>query len=175
MIYSRASIFLFSTILAIFAIACSQQESDQAAVPSTDGAAAPSTDQAAAASKEKSSALPRTASIAGAGVFFISPADGDTLANPITVEFGIEGMDVVKAGENAPQSGHHHLIIDAGLPDLGLPIPANEHYVHFGDASTSTELNLGPGAHTLQLLLGDYLHIPHDPPVLSEPITVIVE
>jgi len=167
MIYSRASIFLFSTILAISATACSQQENDGAAAPSTDGAAA--------ASKEESSALPRTASIAGAGVFFISPADGDTLTNPITVEFGIEGMDVVKAGENAPQSGHHHLIIDAGLPDLGLPIPANEHYVHFGDASTSTELNLGPGTHTLQLLLGDYLHIPHNPPVLSEPITVIVE
>jgi hypothetical protein len=97
------------------------------------------------------------------------------VTNPVAIEFGIEGMDVVKAGQEAAHSGHHHLIIDAGLPDLGLPIPADEHYVHFGDASTSTELTLEPGTHILQLLLGDYLHIPHDPPVMSATITVVVE
>jgi hypothetical protein len=120
-------------------------------------------------------ALPRTASVEGASVFFITPTNGATVSNPITIEFGIEGMDVVKAGDNQPHSGHHHLLIDTGLPDLGLPIPADAQHVHFGDGSTSTEITLESGEHTLQMLLGDHLHIPHDPPLVSEPITVIVE
>ena len=120
-------------------------------------------------------ALPRSASVDGANVFFISPADGATVSNPISIEFGISGMDVVKAGNNQAGSGHHHLLIDAGLPDLGLPIPADEHHVHFGDGSTGTEISLPPGEHTLQMLLGDYLHIPHQPPVVSAAITITVE
>ncbi len=119
--------------------------------------------------------LPRTASVDGANVFFISPADGATVTNPISIEFGISGMDIVKAGNNQPGSGHHHLLIDTGLPDLGLPIPADEHHVHFGDGSTDTEISLPPGEHTLQLLLGDFLHIPHQPPVVSEAVTITVE
>ena len=119
--------------------------------------------------------LPRTDSPEGAGVFFISPADGDSVSNPISVEFGIAGMDVVKAGDNMANSGHHHLLIDADLPNLAFPIPASENYVHFGDGSTSTSLTLAPGSHTLQLLLGDHLHIPHNPPVKSATITIIVE
>ncbi len=120
-------------------------------------------------------AIPRTASADGASVFFITPADGATVSNPIGVEFGISGMDVVKAGDNQPHSGHHHLLIDTGLPDLGLPIPADEHHVHFGDGSSSTEITLPPGEHTLQMLLGDHLHIPHNPPLVSERITITVE
>ena len=119
--------------------------------------------------------LTRTASPGGATVFFISLADGDSVSSPASVEFGIEGMDVVKAGQEQRHSGHHHLIIDAALPDMGLPIPADAHYIHFGDASTTAELTLDPGRHTLQLLLGDHRHIPHDPPVMSDTITVIVE
>jgi hypothetical protein len=120
-------------------------------------------------------ALERTASASGARVFFISPADGETVSNPVKVVFGIEGMDVVAAGTDAPHSGHHHLLIDTGLPDLGLPIPSDANHVHFGDGSTETEISLEPGQHTLQMLLGDHLHIPHDPPLTSDPITVIVE
>lgn len=127
------------------------------------------------AMESKPPALPRTASLPGAGVFFITPADGDTVKNPIAVEFGIDGMSVTTAGDNAPYTGHHHLIVDAELPDFGLPIPVSENYIHFGDGSTSTELNLTPGTHTLRLLLGDYLHIPHDPPVKSASITIVVE
>jgi predicted small lipoprotein YifL len=119
--------------------------------------------------------LPRTPSVEGARVFFITPADGATVSNPVTVEFGIEGMEVVKAGDNQPHSGHHHLLIDTGLPDLGLPIPADSQHVHFGDGSTSTEITLPPGEHTLQMLLGDHLHIPHNPPLSSAVITVTVE
>ena len=160
--------------MAIFSLsACGQKTTDD---PETD-ALADAADEAVAEVEAlaETAALARTTSPDGASVFFISPADGDTVTNPVTVEFGIAGMDVVKAGENAPHSGHHHLIIDAGLPKLGLPIPADEHYVHFGDASTTTELTLEPGSHTLQLLLGDHMHIPHDPPVKSATITVVAE
>ena len=95
--------------------------------------------------------------------------------NPIAIEFGIAGMSVVAAGMNDAHSGHHHLLIDTDPPDMGLPIPADAHHVHFGDASTSTELTLAPGTHTLRLLLGDHLHIPHNPPIMSEPISITVE
>jgi hypothetical protein len=122
-----------------------------------------------------SSLLPRTAAGVDASVFFISPANGATVSNPITIEFGISGMDVVKAGDNQPNSGHHHLIIDTDLPDPTLPIPADANHVHFGDGSTKTEITLEAGEHHLQMLLGDYLHIPHDPPLVSEPITITVE
>jgi hypothetical protein len=119
--------------------------------------------------------LPKTSSPEGASVFFISPADGETVANPVKVEFGIAQMTVVKAGEMAADAGHHHLLIDTGLPDLALPVPADDKHRHFGDASTSTELTLEPGQHTLQLLFADHLHIPHDPVVASETITITVE
>jgi hypothetical protein len=119
--------------------------------------------------------LPRSASPDGARVFFITPASGDTVGNPIILEFGIEGMNIAKAGNQQPHSGHHHLLIDTDLPDPGLPIPADAHHVHFGDGSTTTEITLAAGEHTLQLLLGDHLHIPHDPPVVSNPITITVE
>ncbi|MDH3350755.1 MAG: DUF4399 domain-containing protein [Gammaproteobacteria bacterium] len=119
--------------------------------------------------------LPRTPSPAGARVFFITPGDGDTVPNPITLEFGIEGMSVVAAGISAAHSGHHHLLVDTDMPDLNLPIPADANHIHFGDASTSTELTLAPGPHTLRLLLADHLHIPHDPPVVSDPITITVQ
>lgn len=120
-------------------------------------------------------AMPRTPSPEGARVFFITPADGATVSSPVTVEFGLEGMTVAKAGDTTPNSGHHHLLVDTDLPDLGLPIPADENHIHFGDGSSSTELELTPGTHTLQLLLGDARHIPHDPPVVSEKITITVE
>lgn len=119
--------------------------------------------------------LPRTPAPEGARVFFITPADGDTVTNPVVIKFGVDGVAVVKAGISEPASGHHHLIIDAGLPDPALPIPASDNYIHFGDASTKTERTLAPGTHTLQLLLGDHLHIPHDPPIASDVITITVE
>lgn len=131
---------------------------------------------AEAATQLEHPGLPRSAAAEGAKVFFITPADGDTVSNPVRIEFGIEGMDVVAAGVNETHSGHHHLIIDAALPEnLRLPIPADNNYIHFGDASTSTEVTLEPGQHSLRLLLGDHMHIPHDPPVTSDVITITVE
>ena len=147
--------------------ACGQQGAEP------DATAQPASDAAVVA--EQPAAMPRTASPDGAAVFFITPADGDTVPNPISVEFGIEGMRVVAAGNNEAHSGHHHLLVDTDLPEMGLPIPADANHIHFGDASTSTVLTLLPGEHTLRLLLGDHLHIPHDPPVMSEQITITVE
>lgn len=139
---------------------------------STQGEAGP--DTAAGAANSGTIALPRSPSPDGARVFFITPADGDTVISPVRIEFGIEGMSIVPAGDATEHSGHHHLIVNAGLPATDMPIPASENYIHFGDGSTSTTLELEPGEHTLQLLLGDHLHIPHDPPVSSEVITITV-
>ena len=161
-------------IAILFAAACGEApapEEDPAATAETPAEGSSTTGSAA----DAPAAMPRTASPDGARVFFITPEDGATVSNPVRIEFGIDSMDVVPAGNDAPNSGHHHLIIDAELPDLGLPIPASDNYIHFGDGSTSTERDLEPGEHTLQLLLGDHLHVPHDPPVMSPVITITVE
>jgi hypothetical protein len=155
-------------VLSLFA-ACGGDTADE---PTAMPEAAPAD---AAPAEEAAAALPRTPSPEGARVFFISPADGDTVTNPVHIVFGIEGMEVAPAGTDEPHSGHHHILIDADLPDLTMPIPASENYVHFGDGRTETEITLEPGEHTLQMLLGDHIHIPHDPPVMSEKITVFVE
>lgn len=117
----------------------------------------------------------RTPSAAAARVFFITPQNGDTVTSPVRLEFGLSGMEIAPAGDDRPGSGHHHLIIDSELPLLSLPVPADDHHVHFGDGRTRTELALAPGQHTLQLLLADHLHIPHEPPLYSERIRITVE
>lgn len=137
--------------------------------------AQPTTTSAAETATAEPPEIARTTSSEGAEVFFITPANGATVENPISIEFGIAGMDVVKAGNDQPNSGHHHLLIDTGLPDLGMPIPADEHHVHFGDGSTNTQISLPPGEHKLQMLLGDHLHIPHNPPLTSAQITITVQ
>jgi len=112
----------------------------------------------------------------GAEVYFISPVDGDTVSSPVTIRFGLKGMGVAPAGMKMDHTGHHHILIDAEtLPNLGFPIPADDNHVHFGGGQTETTLNLSPGKHTLQLLLGDELHVPHDPPVISKKITITVK
>jgi len=118
----------------------------------------------------------RSPSAADARIFFANLENGDTVSSPFNVEFGLEGMDVVPAGTEQEYSGHHHLIIDQDeLPALDMPIPADSLHVHFGKGQTSTELALSPGQHTLQIVLGNHLHIPHEPPVVSEKITITVE
>jgi hypothetical protein len=143
--------------------------------PAEETVETPQMGATAEAAVTEPSQIARTSSSDNASVFFITPADGATIANPISIEFGIDGMDIVKAGNNQPYSGHHHLLIDTELPELGLPIPADEHHVHFGDGSVSTQISLPPGEHKLQMLLGDYLHIPHNPPLTSAQITITVE
>lgn len=121
------------------------------------------------------SEMKRTPSPAGAKVFFIEPADGATVTNPVTVKFGIEGMEVAPAGTDKPNTGHHHVLIDTVLEDFESPIPADDTHKHFGKGQTETQLELTPGEHSLQLLLGDQNHVPHDPVVESESITITVE
>lgn len=119
--------------------------------------------------------LPRNPSPKDVELYFISPRDGETVASPVTVRFGLRGMGVAPAGLAMENTGHHHLLIDAALPALDMPVPADANHVHFGKGQTETQLTLAPGRHTLQLLLADHLHIPHDPPVLSKPVTITVK
>ncbi len=111
-----------------------------------------------------------------AQLYIITPANGATVKSPVTIKFGLKGMGVAPAGIEFANTGHHHLLIDLDkLPDLKQPIPADKQHVHFGAGQTETTLELAPGKHTLQLLLGDHLHRPHATPVVSEKITITVK
>lgn len=117
----------------------------------------------------------RTPAPAGAEAYFQSPADGATVSSPVTVRFGLRGVGVAPAGVDTPNTGHHHLLIDVtDMPSFDAPLPATDNVRHFGGGQTEVELELAPGQHTLQLVLGDALHRPHDPPVTSERITITV-
>ena len=137
----------------------------------------PGQDQPATATSPSSpiSVAPRTPAPTGAKVFFITPANGETVASPVLVQFGLEGLGVAPAGTYEPGTGHHHLLIDTQSPALNLPIPADENHVHFGKGQTETMVELSPGPHTLQLLVGDGNHVPHQPPINSEVISITVE
>ncbi|HSY05384.1 MAG TPA: DUF4399 domain-containing protein [Steroidobacteraceae bacterium] len=117
----------------------------------------------------------RTPAPAGAQAYLISPQDGARVHNPVLVQFGLKGMGVAPAGVRFDNTGHHHLLIDTEPPaDLSAPLPSTDKIVHFGKGQTETTLTLTPGKHTLQLLLGDMNHVPHNPPVLSKQITISV-
>ncbi len=117
----------------------------------------------------------RTPAPEGAQVYIISPQDGATVSSPVTVVFGLKGMGVAPAGVEKEKTGHHHLVIDADLPAADEPVPADDNYRHFGGGQTETTVELAPGPHTLQLIMGDQNHIPHDPPVVSDKISVTVK
>ncbi|HJN51404.1 MAG: DUF4399 domain-containing protein [Pseudomonadales bacterium] len=115
-----------------------------------------------------------TPSPEGAWVYIVSPADGDTVQSTFTIQFGLKGMGVSPAGIDVPNTGHHHLLIDASkLPPLNEPM--GDAVRHFGGGQTEVEISLAPGRHALQLILGDKLHIPHSPPVVSDKIFVTVK
>lgn len=117
----------------------------------------------------------RSEAPAEAKLYIISPTAGETVKNPVVVRFGLSGMGIAPAGTVVARTGHHHLLIDTGLPELGLPIPNDAKHLHFGGGQTETTLTLTPGEHTLQLLLGDHSHVPHQQPVMSEQIKIVVE
>jgi len=114
---------------------------------------------------------------AGVVVYFIAPANGATVTSPVTVKFGLKGMGVAPAGVKFDNTGHHHLLIDTDLSDLKLdaPLPATDKIVHFGKGQTETTVTLAPGKHTLELLFADYQHIPFDPTLHSQKITITVK
>ncbi|WP_257388565.1 DUF4399 domain-containing protein [Tahibacter caeni] len=145
-----------------------------AAAAAEQAAKTPETPKAAEAAKP--AALPRTAAPAGAELYFIAPADGATVGKEFTVRFGLKGMGVAPAGVTTDKTGHHHLLIDVTeLPPMNQPLPNDAQHKHFGGGQTEATLTLPPGKHTLQLILGDALHIPFDPPVMSPKITVTVK
>jgi hypothetical protein len=113
---------------------------------------------------------------ADAQVYFISPSDGQVVTSPFAVKFGLKGMGIAPAGIQRDNTGHHHLLINTDvLPNLSMSLPATDKIRHFGGGHTETELTLPPGEHTLQLLMGNFAHIPHAVPVLSDKITITVE
>ena len=113
---------------------------------------------------------------AGAKVYFINLKDGAEVDSPFLVQFGLSGMGIAPAGVEKPNTGHHHLLIDTTMTpeQLKEPLPADDNHKHFGGGQTEAMVTLPKGKHTLQLLLGDWTHIPHVPPVMSEPITITV-
>ena len=110
----------------------------------------------------------------GATAWIVSPQDGDTVPTRFKVVFGLTDFGIAPAGVEVANTGHHHLLIDTELADYSQPIPADAQHRHFGKGQTEVELELLPGQHTLQLVLGDYLHRPHNPPVQSQRITINV-
>ena len=111
-----------------------------------------------------------------AEVYFVSPSDGDEVSSPVEIVFGLRGIGVAPAGINFPNTGHHHLLVDLdALPNLNESIPADENHIHFGKGQTQTLLALDSGEHTLQLLFGDWMHVPHTEPIFSEKIKIFVK
>jgi len=129
----------------------------------------PTGDQAAAGT------IQRTPRPADAKLYIISPANGETVSSPVTIRFGLAGMGVAPAGVATPNTGHHHLVIDAPLPPLDKPLPKDDNHIHFGGGQTETTIPLPPGKHTIQLVLADKDHVPHDPPLVSVPVTFTVQ
>ena len=120
-------------------------------------------------------AAAQTASPQGARAYFINLKNGQHVKSPVLVQFGLTGMGVAPAGSQNPNTGHHHLIIDADTPPAGMPIPMDEKHRHFGGGQTEVSVQLAPGNHSLQMVLADGAHIPHNPPVTSEKISVTVD
>jgi hypothetical protein len=157
----------------LFACGRGEQPAAPAAAPP---AAAPPAAAPAAPAAAPAAGLPRKPAPAGAEAYLIEPADGARVTNPVRVVFGLKGFGVAPAGVDRNDAGHHHLLVDAPLPaNLGLPIPNDEQHRHFGGGQTEVELTLTPGRHTLQMVLGDHLHVPHDPPIVSSVVTIEVQ
>jgi len=130
----------------------------------------------AALAADAPASLPVTPAPSGVEVYIISPANGATVGQEVTVRFGLKGMGVAPAGVAKEHTGHHHLLVDVKeLPAAGQPIPKDDNHIHFGGGQTETTLKLKPGTHTLQLELGDQNHVPFDPAVVSKKITIHVK
>jgi hypothetical protein len=114
---------------------------------------------------------------AGAEAYIVSPKNGDVVEGPVTIVFGLRGMGIAPALVEWPNTGHHHVIVDAGVPNGAKPIPKNDgkNNFHFGGGQTEGTIKLAPGTHTLRLVFADHQHYTHNPPVVSQPITITVK
>lgn len=122
-------------------------------------------------------AAERIAAPEGASVYLIGLEDGATVSNPVTLRFGARGIGIAPAGVEWDNTGHHHLIINVDPADIDYSegLPATDNIRHFGGGQTEVTLDLPTGTHTMWLLMGDWTHTPHEPPVMSEPISVTVQ
>ena len=127
-----------------------------------------------AAAAQAEDAVTRSPAPKDAYVYIGAPADGAMVGTHFKVWFGTRNFGVAPAGVDFPNTGHHHILIDVPVPPLDQPIPFDRNHLHFGAGETEAFIDLPPGKHTLQLLMGDGNHIPHDPPVMSRPITITV-
>lgn len=175
----RSSLMLATASAAAVAVltACSQPGAHHA--HAAGGAMAPNA--AATAPAKVTASVPtlpsgyqKVAAPANASVYFVNLSNGATVSSPVKVIFGLSGMGVAPAGIEKAGTGHHHLLVNVNEWDANNPLPANEQFRHFGAGQTETLLELKPGQHTLQLVLGDQNHIPHHPVVASERITITV-
>jgi len=156
----NASLLVASLLLLVMALpGCS---GEQPAEPARPGGAA-------ATGPQRSVAPP------GAAVFIISPQNGATVSSPVQVKFGVSGIDIAPAGQLAANSGHHHLLIDTELANPDQPVPADAQHLHYGKGQTEATIDLEPGQHTLQLVLADGNHVPHQAPIVSKIVTITVE
>lgn len=117
----------------------------------------------------------KVAAVSGTSLYFINLKNGDAVASPVNVQFGLRGMGVAPAGIEKAATGHHHLLVDVAELDVNAGIPVSDQHRHFGLGQTETSIALKPGVHTLQLVLGDQNHIPHHPVVMSDRITITVK
>ena len=109
-----------------------------------------------------------------ARVHILWPEDGQTIRGGFWVRMGLSGAGIAPAGVAKAGTGHHHILVDAPLPPLDQPVPNDRNHLHFGLGQTEARLDLPPGRHTLQLLLADENHLPHQPSLYSKQITVTV-
>ncbi|MBH97626.1 MAG: rod shape-determining protein RodA [Rhodospirillaceae bacterium] len=156
---------VMTLITTLLLLACSGQSPE---IPASEPEETTSTMQ------QQAPTMPRTSSPENAHAYIISPNDGAEVSSPVSIVFGLTGAGIAPAGIDNPNTGHHHLLVDTELVNLNLPVPADEQNIHFGGGQTEALIELSPGQHTLQLILGDHLHIPHDPPLFSEQITIFV-
>jgi hypothetical protein len=167
-------------LIAFMAIACSGSEepASEPAKPEAKSEAkteAPKADAHAGMDHSKMDAGAHIGPVPeGAKVFFVAPADGATVASPVKIQMGVEGMEVKPAGQIQDGSGHHHIIIDADPVAKGTLVPADDNHKHFGKGQTETELNLTPGQHTLQLQFANGVHLSYGEQ-MSAKITITVE
>ena len=107
-------------------------------------------------------------------VYFINLEDGDRVESPFLIQFGLSGMGIAPAGTDRSNTGHHHLLINVDDIDLSKPIPSSSNHIHFGGGQTESLLDLTPGDYSMQLVLGDMTHTPHNPPIISQRINITV-
>ena len=111
----------------------------------------------------------------GSALYFVNLKNGETVSSPVLIQFGLRGMGVAPAGIEKAGTGHHHLLVDVAELGVNAPIPTSDQHRRFGLGQTEVTLDMRPGQHTLQLLMGDQNHIPHHPVVMSEQITITVK